>query len=154
MRFAHPIAQFPTYIEGTMRTGILAGSFLAGLALMAAPLHGQRVSAEVVVRGGPVAGRVVVGERYPAYRHRELYRRHPGRRVVVAERYHPRVIVVERFDRHHGKPWKRDKYWKRGYRLVTVYYIDGRYYDRFDTYYPDVQEVVVYERNGRFYRDD
>lgn len=144
---------FPIHIEGTMRTGILAGSFLAGLTLIAAPLHAQRVSAEVLVRGGPVAGHVVVGDRYPAYHQRELYRRHPGRRVIVAERYQPRVIVVERFDRHRGKHWKRDKYWKRGYRVVTVYYADGRYYDRFDPYHPRFREVIVYERGGRFYRD-
>jgi hypothetical protein len=113
-----------------MRTGILAGSLLAGVALIATPLQAQRVSAEVVLRSGPVAGHVVV------------------------ERYQPRVIVIERFDHRHGKRWNRDHHRDHGYRLVTVYYADGRYYDRYDPHYSDVREVVVYERDGRFYRDD
>jgi hypothetical protein len=136
-----------------MRTGILAGSLLAGVALIATPLQAQRVSAEVVLRSGPVAGHVVVEDRQPAYRHREVYRREPGRRMVV-ERYQPRVIVIERFDHRHGKRWNRDHHRDHGYRLVTVYYADGRYYDRYDPHYSDVREVVVYERDGRFYRDD
>ncbi|MGH7509829.1 MAG: hypothetical protein ACREMZ_10195 [Gemmatimonadales bacterium] len=110
-----------------MKTSILAGSFLAGLALIGAPLSAQQVSAEVVVRGGPVAGRVIIGDEYSSY-HRPavVYRRPPARRIVVIERYSPRVIVVERFRRHHGKQWKR-----KGAR-----------------------EVVIYERQGWFYRDD
>lgn len=136
-----------------MRTVILAGSLLAGVALFATPLQAQRVSAEVVVRGGPVAGHVAVEDREPAYRDREAYRRYPGRRTV-AEHYQPRVIVVERFDHRHGKHWNRRKHLEQGYRLVTVYYVDGRYYDRYDPHYAGVREVVVYERDGRFYQDD
>jgi hypothetical protein len=135
-----------------MRTGILAGSLLVGLALIATPLQAQRVSAEVVLRGGPVAGHVVVEDRESAYRHREVYRREPGRRMVAA--YQPRVIVVERFDHRHGKHWNRGRHLGHGYRLVTVYYMDGRYYDRYDSHYSQVREVVVYERDGRFYQVD
>jgi hypothetical protein len=36
---------------------------------------------------------------------------------------------------------------------VVVYYIDGRYYDR-TGWHPRGHEVIVYERDGRFYRDD
>jgi hypothetical protein len=124
-----------------MKTSTLAWSLAAGLAFMAAPLHGQQVSAEVMIRGGPVAGRVAVGDRYSSYRR-------PARRVVV-ERYTPRVVRVERFRHRHGKHWKRN-----GYREVIVYYIDGRYYDRADWNQPRAQEVVVCEHDGRFYSDD
>lgn len=120
-----------------MKTSTRAWSLVAGLALMAAPLHAQRVSAEVVVRGGPVAGRVAVGRGYSSYRP-------PVRRVV--ERQVPRVVRVERFRHRHGKHWKR-----HGYREVVVYYIDGRYYDRAGWGHQRFQEVVVYERDGRFY---
>ena len=125
-----------------MKTSTLAGPFLASLALIATPLHAQEVSAEVVVRGGPVAGRVTVGNEYSSYQH--------PRRVVVVERYAPRIIVVERLrHRHHGKHWKR-----KAYRPVVVYYVDGRYYDGYYPHRRGLQEVVVYERGGRYYRDD
>ncbi len=124
-----------------MKTSTLAWSLVAGLAFMAPPLHAQRVSAEVVVRGGPVAGRVVVNDGYSSYRR-------SARRVVV-ERYAPRVVRVERFRHRHGKHWRR-----KGYREVIVYYIDGRHYDRTGWGHPGAHEVVVYERDGRFYRND
>lgn len=123
-----------------MKTVILAGSVLASLALIAAPLDAQEVSGEVVVRHGPVTGRVGVGNEYSSYG--PAYRR-----VVVVERHAPRVLVVKRMRHGHWKNWRRN-----GYRQVVVYYIDGRYYDR---YYADrrgVRRVVVYERGGRFYR--
>jgi hypothetical protein len=59
------------------------------------------------------------------------------------------VIRVERFHPRHGKHWRRN-----GYRAVIVYYIDGRYYDRAGWGHSRAHEVVVYERDGRFYRDD
>ena len=124
-----------------MKTSTLAWSLAAGLAFMAAPLHAQRVSAEVMVRGGPFAGRVVVGDGYSSYRR-------PARRVVV-ERYAPRVVRVERFRHRHGKHWKRN-----GYREVIVYYIDGRYYDRAGWNHARAREVIVYEYEGRFYSAD
>jgi len=124
-----------------MKTSIHAWSLVAGLALMATPLHAQHVSGEFVVRGGPVAGRVVVADGYSSYRR-------PVRRVVV-ERYAPRVVRVERFRHRHGKHWKR-----HGYREVVVYYLDGRYYDRAGWGHSRGHAVVVYERDGRFYRWD
>jgi hypothetical protein len=124
-----------------MKTSTLAWSLVAGLALVVPPLYAQQVSAEVVVRGGPVAGRVLVNDGYSSYRR-------PARRVVV-ERYAPRLVLVERFRHRHGKHWRR-----KGYREVIVYYIDGRYYDRAGWGQPRAHEVIVYERDGRFYRDD
>ena len=124
-----------------MKTSSRAWSLVAGLALMAAPLHAQRVSAHLVVRGGPVAGRVGVDDWYSSYRR-------PVRQVVV-ERYAPRLVRIERFSHRHWKHWKR-----HGYRAVIVYYIDGRYYDRAGWGHRYGHEVVVYERGGRFYHTD
>ena len=36
---------------------------------------------------------------------------------------------------------------------MVVYYRDGRYYDRYVRGWPEMREVVVYERNGRLYRE-
>jgi hypothetical protein len=126
-------AVFPSTSEGTMNTSIVAGSLLAALSL-AAPLHAQQVAAHVVIRSGPVAGHVVVGDGY------STYRRAPAR-----------IIVVERVSgRHagHARHWR-----KGGYREVTLWYSDGRYYDRYVRDWPPMRRVVVYERGGRFYRD-
>jgi hypothetical protein len=121
-----------------MRTSIVAGSLLAALSL-AAPLSAQRVSADVAIRGGPVAGRVVVGDGYSTYRRPVVYRRVPAR-----------VIVVERvYVRHQHRAWRN---WQRhGFRQVVVYYRDGRYYDRAFRGGPPMSQVVIYERNGRYY---
>jgi hypothetical protein len=121
-----------------MRTSVVvAGSLLSGLLLVAVPLQAQRVSADVVVRSGPVAGHVTVGDGYSTYR----------RRSVVYHRVAPRVVVIERVHRHHHRAgWWR----KHGFRPVTVYYVNGRYYDRWDR--PRyAREVMVYERDGRYY---
>jgi hypothetical protein len=121
-----------------MKTSIVAGSLLAALSLVA-PLHGQ-VAADVVVRSGPVAGHVVIGDGYSTYRRPVVYRRAPAR-----------VIVVERVRRHRHN---HDRQWRgHGYRPVTLYYVDGRYYDRYVRGRQEVREVVVYEREGRFYRE-
>jgi hypothetical protein len=123
-----------------MRTAF-AGVFVASLALIAAPLHGQAVWADVVVNSGPVAGHVVVRDEYSSYQH--------PRRIVVVERPGPRVIIVERMRRgHHARHWKR-----YGYRPVVVYYANGRYYDRRYINVHGLQRIVVYERAGRFYRE-
>ena len=108
-----------------MKTSTLAGSLLASLALIATPLQGQAVSGEVVVRSGPVAGRVVVGDEYSSYRH--------AHRGVVVERYAPRVIVVERIGRGHGKHWRRHRDYPSRHAM---------------------QEVVVYEQGGLYYQFD
>ena len=103
----------------------------------AAPLHAQRVEAGVVVQSGPVAGHVVIRDGY------STYRRPTARRVVVVER--PRIVVVERVHRH-----RPHKHWaRRGYRPVTLYYWDGRYYDRRVGHRHGVRTIVVWERDGR-----
>jgi hypothetical protein len=123
-----------------MKTSIVAGSLLAALSLVA-PLHSQQVAADVVVWSGPVAGHVVIGDGYSTYRRPVVYRRAPARRVIVVER-------VSQRRHHHARQWRRD-----GYRPVTLYYVDGRYYDRYVRGRQDMREVVVYERDGRFYRE-
>lgn len=123
-----------------MNTSIVAGSLLAALSLVAS-LHGQQVAAGVVVRSGPVAGHVVIGDDYSTYR----------RPVVVYRRAPARVIVVERM---HHRRHRHEYQWRRhGYRPVTLYYAGGRYYDRYVRGGPAVREIVVYERDGRFYRE-
>jgi hypothetical protein len=121
-----------------MKTSIIAGSLLAALALTV-PLQAQQVAADVVLRSGPVAGHVVIGNGYSTYRRPVVYRA-PAL-----------VIVVERLaHRHRGfaRSWRQ-----QGYRQVVVYYRDGRYYDRYVRGWPEMREVVVYERNGRLYRE-
>ncbi len=123
-----------------MYTRFVAGSLLAALSLVA-PLHGQRVAADVVVRSGPVAGHVVIGDGYSTYR----------RPVAVHRRAPVRVIVIER---DHHRRHRHPHQWARlGYRPVALYYLDGRYYDRPVRRWPAMREVVVYERGGRFYRE-
>jgi hypothetical protein len=130
-----------------MNATVFAGSLLTGL-MLTARLSAQQVAANVYVRGGPVSGHVIVDNGYSTYRRPPVvvYRNPEPRRVVVIERYAPRVIVVERF-RHH----RHARYWiRRGYRPVTLYYVNGRYYDR---WYDGrgVRQIVVYERGGRYY---
>jgi len=131
-----------------MRRSHLAMLLCAGVTLLASPAAAQSVAADVVVRSRPVTARVAVGDRYRE-RDREvvLVRRVPARRVVETER--SRVIVVERF-RDNGRGWRHHRH---GYRAVTLFYARGRYYDRYDPRYPGRIRIVVYERDGRFYRD-
>ena len=123
-----------------MSTSATARSLLAGLVLTVAavPLHAQRVEAGVVVHGGPVAGHVVIRDGYSTYQ----------RRVIVADR--PHVVVVERVHRH-----RQARHWiRRGYHRVTLYEVDGRYYDRWIRHRHGVRKVVVWERDGRYYHDE
>lgn len=120
-----------------MKASVFAGSLLSGLVLMASPLAAQRVSADVAVRGGPIAGHVVVGDGYSTYRRRPVIHYHAAPRVVVVERIHRR---------HHVRHWKR-----HGFRPVTVYLVNGRYYHRWDGHPRGVRQVVVYQRDGRYY---
>ena len=129
-----------------MKTSIIAGSVLTALTLTV-PLNAQQVAADVVLRSGPVAGHVVIGNGYSTYRRPMVYR--APARVIVVERVVPRVIVVERLT-HRNRGFPRS--WRhQGYRQVVVYYRDGRYYDRYVRGWPEMREVVVYERNGRLY---
>lgn len=123
-----------------MNANVLAGSLLSAFALTTA-LPAQEVAANIFVHSGPIAGRVVVDHGYSTYRSPE------ARRIVVIERGAPRALVVER-----TRAYRHERIWlHHGYRPVTLFYVDGRYYDR---WIPgrDVRVVVVYERNGRYYR--
>jgi hypothetical protein len=135
-----------------MSARIVAGSLLATL-LAAVPAAGQNVAADVLVHSGPVVGQVTVGDAYARYRRRQVvivHRRPAARPVVVVERYAPRVVVVERLHGHRSsRAWAR-----QGYRPVTLYYRDGRYYDYWSARWPTAAEVVVYERGGRYYTAD
>ncbi len=127
-----------------MSVKLFSAALVAGLAFLATPAQAQRVSADVVVR---------IGDRYP-YGTRPIVvpRRVPARRVIVVERYAPRVIIVERVRHPRGHAYG---YWKKhGYRPVQIYYdaAYGRYYDRYDRYHPGLREVTVWERDGRYYR--
>jgi hypothetical protein len=128
-----------------MRSSIVVASLLATLSL-AAPLRAQRVGADIVIRSGPVAGRVNVANGYSTYRRPVVYRRAPGR-VIVVERYAPRAVAVERV--HRLRHWHR-----QGYRQVTLFYANGRYFEREYRGWPDRRAVVVLERNGRYYLPD
>lgn len=80
---------------------------------------------------------------------------YPSRTVVVVaprryERPVYREVAVARMHRGHG--WWRT----RGYHAIRVWYdVDrDRYYDHGDRYRDGLREVVIYERDGRFYDDD
>jgi hypothetical protein len=65
----------------------------------------------------------------------------------VYHREAPRLIVVERVHyNRHAKHWTR-----HGFRPVTVYYVNGRYYDRWYGPERSLRRIVVYERGGRYY---
>ena len=116
-----------------MKTSIIAGSLLTALTLTV-PLQAQQVAADVVLRSGPVAGHVVIGNGYSTYRRPVVYR--APARVIVVERVVPRVVIVERMGRrNHGfaRSWRQ-----QGYRQVVVYYRDGRYYDRYVRGWPEM----------------
>ncbi len=129
-----------------MRTGGLVGAIVLGLGLAAPRAPAQVVEAGVVIRSGPVAGHVVIGPPPPVVVYRE-----PAR-VVVVERYAPRVIVVREVHVPRGRAYG---WWKKhGYRRVVVYYDGHAYYDRWVDGRPGIREVVVYERDGRYYHGD
>jgi len=132
---------------------------------MAAPAQAQRVSADIRIGGGPVDGRVIINDPYQYRRSRPVIvyqqRRVPVERIRFDRRYDRRW----QYDKHQRKQWdhwrkdydhwRRDWYnrFSRDYRVSVVYY-DGRedcYYDRFR---PGLQEIRVYERDGRVYRFD
>jgi hypothetical protein len=112
-----------------------------------------QVSGAVVVTSGPVQGRIAVGEPVFAPRPVIVYQPVRGRRVEVA-RYAPQVVFVERGHGRHGKSARW--YERHGYRPVTLFYSQGRY---FTLIYADrgyrrggyFVPVTVWQRGGRFY---
>ena len=123
---------------------------LALTALAFSPVQSEaQVSGEIAVDGYPVGGYIRFGDR-PRYV--EVARpRSRGSRVVVVERYAPpRVIVVERWQKHkHHKHWRQDRRYRRGF----VFY-DRRHDRYYDSYRPGLIEIRVVIRDGRYYRYD
>jgi hypothetical protein len=111
-------------------------SALFALAALALPVgaQAQHVSADIAIGGGPVAGRIIVGD--PYYRHPDYYHRPVYREIIVVRG-------------HRGQGWYRH----RGYRQVRVYYDSGRdcFYDR--PYYRGLRAIDVYHHDGRYYYD-
>ena len=117
------------------RNLLVSSSFLVSL-LASAPAQAQRVSADILFGGGPVEGRVRIGDR-DRYRSRPVVRR----------------IYVERIRRDRGRHNGWYNHFRRGARIVVVYYDprDDFYYDR---RYDGLEEIRVYERDGRYFRLD
>lgn len=136
-----------------MRVRILIGAAAVGLAALTLPnpLAAQRVEVGVAFRDGPVAARVVYGDRDVRYH---------GRRWVAVRRpvryddddyARARVVYVERVRAPRG--YARGWWAHHGYLRATVWAgADGRYYDRYDGSYGNLREVRVYERDGRYYQ--
>jgi hypothetical protein len=124
-----------------MRTRLLLFATLAAVLLPSAA-QAQRVFADVRVGEGPVSGHILIT--MPDDGNRD-YGYHGPR---DDSRY--RVVEVSRS--HRGGRWYR----YHGYRPVQVWYDDDRdcYYDRYDRSRGRLREIVIYERDGRYYRDD
>jgi hypothetical protein len=129
-----------------MKASIVVGGMALGLSLAARPAPAQMVEAGVAIHSGPVVGHVVVGEPPPVVVYRQ-----PVRRVVVVDRYAPRVIALEtaRWPRGRAYGW-----WRHQYRPIVVYYDGARYYDRWFAGRAGLRRIEVYERDGRYYRWD
>jgi hypothetical protein len=129
-----------------MKANVVVGGLAFGILLAAGPAHAQVVQAGVVIRSGPVTGHVLVGEPAPVVVYRE-----PVRRVVVADPYVPRLVVLEPVYVPRGRAYG---WWRGyGYRPVVVYYDGRRYYNRWSDG-RGLQRIVVYERSGHYYRWD
>jgi hypothetical protein len=123
-------------MEDTMKVMLCTAALALGL--LTSEAKAQVIRAEVII-----------GD--PYYRDRVVHVYDRPVRRVVAHRYVPRVIVVNRFHRGRGH-FKHG----RGYRSVRAWYDRDRrvYYDGFR---PGLREVTVYQVDGRFYdnyRDD
>jgi hypothetical protein len=138
------------------QAALLFGSTLVLVVLLSTttttPAAAQ-VSGAVVINSGPVRGEIAVGEPVFAPRPVIIYQPVRGRRTEVA-RYAPQVVFVERGHGRYGKPagWYR----QHGYRPVTLYYSEGRYYtliyaDRQYRWGGYFRPITAWERGGRFY---
>lgn len=127
-----------------MRIGHLGfGSALLFSLISASPASAQRVEADIRIGGrGPISGHIRIGDRYG----RDDWRRDYGRARRI------QVEVFRRRDRGWHNGWF--KQFRRHARVVVVYYDrrDDCYYDR--RFHPGLQEIDVYERNGRYYRSE
>ena len=111
-----------------------SSALLLPLLFTAEPASAQRVSADIRIGGGPIAGHIRIGD--------YGYRARP--RFV-------RVEVLRGRDYYRNPGWFRS--FRREARIIVVYYDRDRdfYYDRFR---PGLIRVNVYERGDHFYRWD
>ncbi len=119
-----------------MLSRFFAGSaLLVPLLFLAQPASAQRVSADIRIGGGPIAGHIRIGPDYRAHR--------------VARDV--RVEVLRSRDYYQRADWLRQ--FRRDARVFVLYYDRDRdfYSDRFR---PGLIEVQVFERGGHFYRWD
>lgn len=117
---------------------------LALTLLVPITLPAQRVTADIAVGSGPVAGRIIIGD--PAYSHGGIERR-------SAPRYRPATREVIVIRAHRGQGWYR----RHGWRPIRVWYDAPRriyYHDRPVHASRGLRLVVVYERDGRYVWDD
>ena len=121
-----------------LRKLVLGSAALVPL-FVAPAAQAQRVKADIRIFGGPISGRVVIGDRYRD-RPRDPY-------------YDVRRVYVERVRfRDRGR---REGWFKKFRRSpVVVVYYDRRDDCFYDGFRPGLREIQVYERDGRFYWPD
>lgn len=119
-----------------MFSRVLASSALLLPLLTAEPASAQRVSADIRIGGGPIAGHIRINSDRFRYRERPRF---------------VRVEVLRGRDYYRRSGWFRS--FRRDARVIVVFYDRDRdsYYDRFR---PGLIRTNVYERGGRYYRWD
>lgn len=132
------------------RTVLFSTGLILSLTAVPRAADAQRVSADIVLRGGPIAGVVRIG-RPPSYygRYVEVIRpRARPSRVIVLRREPARVQIIRWQGHRHDGRYCRGGHFSR----VGVFY-DGRHDRFYDGYRPGLEEVEVYEHDGVLYRD-
>ena len=125
------------YLEDTVSARIFAiGSAVLLPLFSATPAQAQRVNADIIIGGGPIAGRVIIGDR-------------------GGDGYRGRPRPIRRVEWIGARDYRRDDWWRRFQResrLVVVFWDrdDDNYY--LDRYRSDLLEIRAYERDGHFYR--
>lgn len=119
----------------SLRSGMLA---LLGAGLSLITVAEAQVMADIRVGSGPVAGRVIVGDPYVVVN-----------RPVVVRRPVTYLIPVERMRR-------KDARWlyRRGWQPMTVWFDGRQFIHPASTWRRHYQEVVVFERGGRYLISD
>lgn len=126
-------------VEDIVNTrNLVLGSVMLLPLLTAKPASAQRVNADIIIGGGPIAGRVIIGDR--------------GR-----DEYRGRPRPIRRVEWIHARDYRRNDWWRRferESRVIVVFWDrrdDSYYYDR---HHSGLAEIRLYEREGRFYRRD
>ena len=113
-----------------------SSALLLPLLFTAEPASAQRISADIRIGGGPIAGHIRIGPDRYGYRDRPRF---------------VRVEVLRARDYYRNSRWLRE--FRREARMRAVYFDRDRdfYYDRGR---PGLIQINVFEREGRFYRWD